>query len=111
MMLPSSHSFRYSLGDIVTFVFSSPTNNPSASSIVTFSPSIGGVAATWFAGGTQLVVRVADTTGVNSTAVDVATGSLVVTVGGVKSASGLSLPSLPVRGPGRTGGPSALGLI
>jgi hypothetical protein len=88
---------RFSAGDIVTLVFSSPTNTPSASSIVSFTPSIGVTAASWLAGGTQLVVRVVDASGVNTTAVDVATSSLRVAVAGVRSASGLSSPSLLVR--------------
>ncbi len=86
----------FSVGDVITITFSSPTDTPDPSTTAVFSPSLGRTAASWRAGGRELVVRVVDPGGVATGAVDVATGSLRVTVSGVRSASGASDPSSSV---------------
>ncbi len=61
----------YSVGDVVTVAFTSATNTPDVlgEGMVQFTPSIGGVVASWRDGGQTLLVRVVDTTGVLPTAV------------------------------------------
>ncbi len=84
----------FSDGDVVVVKFSSPTN---ASAIVVFSPAIGTTSSSWRPGNQELWVTVISVAGVNATAVDVATGSLFVSVSGVFSADGASSPSVVVN--------------
>ncbi len=81
----------FSAGDVVVLSFSSPTNT---TAVVVFSPPIGVTSRSWRAGGRELWVTVVDAAGVNASAVDVATGSLFVSVRGVHSADGVSPASL-----------------
>jgi hypothetical protein len=53
----------YSVGDIVTIGFSSPTNTPEGA--VTFSPPIGVTVASWRNGGRELQFRVVNPAGVD----------------------------------------------
>jgi hypothetical protein len=80
----------FSVGDVVVLTFSAPTN---ASATVVFTPSIGATSRSWRAGGRELWITVSSVEGVNASAVDVATGSLSVSVAGVFSASGASPPA------------------
>ncbi len=78
-----------SVGDVVVLTFSAPTNT---SATVMFSPSVGATSRSWRAGGRELWMTVSSVEGVNASAVDVAAGSLSVSVAGVFSASGASPP-------------------
>jgi hypothetical protein len=80
----------FSVGDVVVLTFSAPTN---ASATVVFTPSIGASLRSWRAGGRELWFTVSSVEGVDASAVDVATGSLSVSVAGVFGASGTSPPS------------------
>jgi hypothetical protein len=83
----------FSVGDVITIVFTSDTNTPTISAAnLQFTPSIGVTEASWRSP-RQLSVRVVDTLGIETAAVDVAVGALQVTVVGLKSASMLSAPS------------------
>jgi hypothetical protein len=77
----------FSVGDVVVFNFSSPTNT---SGVVVFSPPIGTTSLSWRAGNRQLWVTVVSAVGVDASAVDVATGSLSVSVSRLFSSSGTS---------------------
>jgi hypothetical protein len=81
----------FSVGDTVTLTFSAPTNT---SAEVVFSPPIGTTAMSWRTGNRELRFTVVSAAGVNVSAVDVATGSLSVTVSGLRSADGTS-PASP----------------
>jgi hypothetical protein len=99
----------FSVGDVVTVTFSSPTNTPDAGSVLAFSPSIGVTSASWRSGGTELVVRVVDARGVSPAAVDVVMRQLAVRVSGVRVYGGGSDPSPPITVTvgGSWGAPSA----
>jgi hypothetical protein len=84
----------FSLGDVVVVNFSSRTN---ASVVVTFSPPIGTVSSSWRAGNRELWLAVTNSSGVNASAVDVATGSLSASVSAVFSSDGRSPPSAAVN--------------
>jgi hypothetical protein len=86
----------FSVGDVVVVNFSSPTNT---SAVVSFSPPIGVTLKSWRAGNRELWFTVTNTLGVDTSAVDVATGSLLVSVSGVFSFSGGSPPSVEVTRP------------
>jgi hypothetical protein len=68
------------VGDVVTVVFSSPTDTPDGATAAVFSPPIGTTATSWRSGGRELQVRVDVAAGVDPAAVDVANGRLTVTV-------------------------------
>jgi hypothetical protein len=90
---PPPVSPGFSAGDVVVIRFSSPTNT---SVVVTFSPPIGTTSRSWRAGNRELWFTVIGVSGVNVSAVDVATGSLSVSVSGVFSADGASPSSVAV---------------
>jgi hypothetical protein len=93
---PPPLAVGFSVGDVVTLAFSSPTDSPVVTpGRVSFSPPIGVTAASWRNGGRELLFRVLSTAGVNASAVDVATGRLLVTVAGLRSSDGASAPSEP----------------
>jgi hypothetical protein len=87
----------FSAEDRVALTFSSPTDAPPLTAVtVLFSPPIGATSWAWSADNTTLVFTVEDAAGVDAVGVDVATGRLSVTVGGLRSAGGRSSPSPPV---------------
>ncbi len=97
-----------SVGDVVTVVFTSPTDTPAMTSdSVRFEPPIGVWEASWRSR-TELQIRVVDMGGVDAGLVDVATGALNITVTGLRSASTLSSrsPAISVRVGGTWGAPS-----
>jgi hypothetical protein len=83
----------FSAGDVVVLSFSSPTNSSAA---VVFTPPIGVTSASWRAGNRELWVTVVSVSGVNTSAVNVASGLLSVLVSNVFNADGRSLPSVAV---------------
>jgi hypothetical protein len=104
-----------SVGDVITVLFTKATDAPPFTpSIVSFIPSIGGIVAAWRQGGRELQLVVTNTSGVNTSAVDVATGSVRMTVGGVRSAGAGALSLLPpttVTVGGTWGSPSAPSIV
>ena len=95
----------FSVGDIVTIVFTSPTN--AAAFPVEFFPNIGEVSFSWQSADSQLVVRVVDAGGtspIDPSLVDI--GILTFSLRGVQSAGGTSaaIPSSIVRPVGGTWG-------
>jgi hypothetical protein len=83
----------FSVGDVVVVNFSSPTNT---SAVVSFVPPAGTTSRSWRAGNRELWFVVTSAVGVNTSAVEVATGLLSVSVSGVFSADGASPSSVGV---------------
>jgi hypothetical protein len=103
----------YSVGDVVTILFSSPTTTPLVTpNLVTFMPPIGTTTTSWRSP-RELQFTVVNTAGVSAVEVDVAQGALRALIAGVRSASGLSPPSSPVivTVGGTWGVPGAVNLV